>query len=120
MMALWVTFAPCFLWIFAGAPYIERLAHMPRLSGALGAITAAVVGVIANLALWFGLHVLFGSLTKIDTGLVFMTWPQWSTINLAAVGLFILSTLMLLKFHAGLAKTLLTCAVLGAGLRLML
>jgi chromate transporter len=58
-MALWVTFAPCFLWIFAGAPYVERLASMPRLSAALGAITAAVVGVIANLALWFGLHVLF-------------------------------------------------------------
>ncbi|WP_394196627.1 chromate efflux transporter [Litoreibacter albidus] len=53
LVTLWVTFAPCFLWIFAGAPYIDRLAHMPRLSGALSAITAAVVGVIANLGLWF-------------------------------------------------------------------
>ncbi len=113
-MALWVTFAPCFLWIFAGAPYIERLANMPRLSGALGAITASVVGVIANLALWFGLHVLFGDLIRIETGPVAMTWPVWSSVNIAAVGLFVLSSLMLLKLHAGLAKTLMVCAVLGA------
>ena len=72
---VWVTFAPCFLWIFAGAPYIERLANMPRLSGALSAITAGVVGVIANLALWFGLHVLFGELTRVEAGPVTMTWP---------------------------------------------
>ncbi len=113
-MALWVTFAPCFLWIFAGAPYIERLANMPRLSGALGAITAGVVGVIANLALWFGLHVLFGDLTRIETGPVAMTWPVWSSMNFTAVGLFVLSSLMLLKLHAGLAKTLMVCAILGA------
>lgn len=119
LMALWVTFAPCFLWIFAGAPYIERLANMPRLSGALSAITAGVVGVIANLALWFGLHVLFGDLTKIEAGPVIMTWPVWSSISLAAVGLFVLSAVMLLKLHAGLAKTLGLCAVLGAAVGLL-
>ncbi len=113
-MALWVTFAPCFLWIFAGAPYIERLANMPRLSGALSAITAGVVGVIANLALWFGLHVLFGDLTKIEAGPVTMTWPVWSSISFAAVALFVVSAVMLLKLHAGLARTLFVCAVLGA------
>ena len=59
-VTLWMTFAPCFLWIFAGAPYIEAIGKRPRLSGALAAITAAVVGVILNLSLWFGLHVLFG------------------------------------------------------------
>lgn len=59
LVTLWVTFVPCFLWIFAGAPYIDRLAHMPRLSGALSAITAAVVGVIANLGLWFAGAVFF-------------------------------------------------------------
>ncbi|WP_107846232.1 chromate efflux transporter [Litoreibacter ponti] len=59
VVTLWVTFAPCFLWIFAGAPYIDRLAHMPRLSGALAGITAAVVGVIANLGLWFAGAVFF-------------------------------------------------------------
>ena len=115
-MALWVTFAPCFLWIFAGAPYIERLAHMPRLSGALAAITAAVVGVIANLALWFGLHVIFGEVTRISTGIFSITWPTWSTINIAAIGLFGLSTAMLLLWHQGLARTLGTCAAIGLAL----
>ena len=114
MMALWVTFAPCFLWIFAGAPYIERLAHMPRLSGALAAITAAVVGVIANLALWFGLHVLFTRLSKINSGPISMSWPEWASLDLIALGLFILSAVMLLKLHAGLLKTLTLCALLGA------
>ena len=114
MMALWVTFAPCFLWIFAGAPYIERLAHMPRLSGALAAITAAVVGVIANLALWFGLHVLFTRLSKINAGPISMSWPEWASLDLIALGLFILSAVMLLKLHAGLLKTLTLCALLGA------
>jgi chromate transporter len=113
-VAVWVTFAPCFLWIFAGAPYIERLANMPRLSGALSAITAGVVGVIANLALWFGLLVLFGELTRVETGPVTMVWPIWSSMNIAAVGLFFLSAVRLLKLHAGLAKTLGVCALLGA------
>ncbi len=59
-ITVWVTFAPCFLWIFLGAPYIERLRKVALLNAAFAAITAAVVGVILNLALWFGLHVLFG------------------------------------------------------------
>ncbi|MGE5259687.1 MAG: chromate transporter [Actinomycetota bacterium] len=63
VVTLWATFAPCFLWIFVGAPYVERLRTSPRLAGALAAVTAAVVGVILNLSLWFALHVLFGSIT---------------------------------------------------------
>src|SRR5690606_15237842 len=59
LLTLWVTFAPCFLWIFLGAPYVEALRGNRRLSAALSTITAAVVGVIANLAIWFALHVLF-------------------------------------------------------------
>jgi len=59
LLTTWVTFLPCFVWIFAGAPYVEKLRGQPRLSAALGAITAAVVGVIANLALWFALNYLF-------------------------------------------------------------
>ena len=118
VMALWVTFAPCFLWIFAGAPYIERLAHLPRLSGALAAITAAVVGVIANLALWFGLHVIFGEVTRIETGMLSMTSPVWSTLNVAAIGLFALSAMMLIVWHQGLARTLGVCAAIGLALGL--
>src|SRR4051812_31090793 len=60
LLTTWVTFAPCFLWIFVGAPYIERLRGNPALAGALSAITAAVVGVILNLAVWFALHTVFG------------------------------------------------------------
>ncbi len=67
-VTLWVTFAPCFLWIFAGAPYIDRIAAQPRLKGALSAITAAVVGVILNLSVWFGLNVLFHEVTHSKLG----------------------------------------------------
>ena len=66
VVTLWMTFAPCFLWIFAGAPYIEAIGKRPRLSGALAAITAAVVGVILNLSVWFGLHVLFGKVERLE------------------------------------------------------
>ncbi|MDO8352241.1 MAG: chromate efflux transporter, partial [Aestuariivirga sp.] len=75
-VTLWMTFAPCFLWIFAGAPYIEHIGRMPRLSGALAAITAAVVGVILNLSVWFGLHVLFGKVNRLEGP--FKPWlPDW-------------------------------------------
>ena len=63
-VTLWATFAPCFLWIFTGAPYVERLSAIPRLAGALASVTAAVVGVILNLSLWFALHVLFAKVDR--------------------------------------------------------
>lgn len=75
-VAVWMTFVPSFLFIFAGAPFIDRLTHMPRLSGALAAITAAVVGVIANLSLWFALHVLFASLPETSVGPLRLIWPD--------------------------------------------
>lgn len=80
-IAVWMTFVPCFLFIFAGAPFIERLTHMPRLSGALAAITAAVVGVIANLSLWFALHVLFASVPDLVVGPLHLTWPDVTTLR---------------------------------------
>ena len=80
-IALWMTFVPCFLFIFAGAPFIERLTHMPRLSGALAAITAAVVGVIANLSLWFALHVLFASVPEIGIGPLQLSLPDPGTLK---------------------------------------
>ena len=67
-VTLWATFAPCFLWIFAGAPYIERLNAEPRLKSALAAVTAAVVGVILNLTVWFALHVLFATVSEHNVG----------------------------------------------------
>lgn len=80
-IAVWMTFIPSFLFIFAGAPFIERLTHMPRLSGALAAITAAVVGVIANLSLWFALHVLFASVPELTLGPLHLTWPDLTTLR---------------------------------------
>ncbi len=117
-MTLWVTFAPCFLWIFAGAPYIDRLQHMPRVSGALAAITAAVVGVIANLSIWFGLHVLFGALDKVQAGPVHTIWPQWATIDLTALGLFMLAFVLLVVLCRSVLLTLAVCAALGMAVSL--
>ena len=112
IVTLWMTFAPCFLWIFAGAPYIEHIGKIPRLSGALAAITAAVVGVILNLSVWFGLHVLFGKVNRIEG--LFKPWlPEWQSLDLAALGISAIAALALLRLHLGIPKTLVLCALLG-------
>lgn len=80
-VALWMTFVPSFLFIFAGAPLIDRLTHLPRLSGALAAITAAVVGVIANLSLWFALNVLFASVPEATIGPIHLIWPDPASLR---------------------------------------
>jgi chromate transporter len=112
VVTLWMTFAPCFLWIFAGAPYIEHIGKLPRLSGALAAITAAVVGVILNLSVWFGLHVLFGRVNRVEG--LFKPWlPDWHSLDVAALVISIIAALALLRLHLGIPKTLALCAVLG-------
>ncbi len=111
-VTLWMTFAPCFLWIFAGAPYIEYIGKMPRLSGALAAITAAVVGVILNLSVWFGLHVLFNKVNRMDG--IFKPWlPEWQTLDWAALAISVIAALAVLRLHLGIPKTLALCATLG-------
>jgi chromate transporter len=111
-VTLWMTFAPCFLWIFAGAPYIEYLGKQPRLSAALAAITAAVVGVILNLSLWFGLHVLFARVERLPG--TFRPWfPSWQSLDVAAFAISIIAALALLRLHLGIPKTLALCALLG-------
>lgn len=75
-LTTWVTFAPCLLWIFTFAPWIDRLSHAVRLKGGLAAVTAAVVGVIANLTAWFALHVLFGSVGEAHFGPLRLYWPD--------------------------------------------
>jgi chromate transporter len=113
LIALWMTFAPCFLWIFAGAPWIARLTAMPRLSGALSAITAAVVGVIANLSLWFAAHVFFGQISRMATGPIDMILPQLSSLNPVAVMIATLAGWLLLWRHWNLIAVLFICAVAG-------
>jgi chromate transporter len=98
-VALWMTFVPSFLFIFAGAPFIDRLTHMPRLSGALAAITAAVVGVIANLSLWFALHVLFASVPEVTIGPLHLTWPELASLRPIPALIAILAAVTLLWRH---------------------
>ena len=119
LVVLWVTFAPCFLWILAGAPYIEWISAQPRLKGALSAITAAVVGVILNLSLWFALHVLFTRVVRETWGPVTMWRPDFATIEWLALTLFLLGCVLAFKLHWGIIRILLVASVLGAILRLL-
>jgi len=112
-VSTWVTFVPCFLWIFLGAPYIERLRGHAGVSAALSGITAAVVGVILNLSIWFALHVLFREVGEWQAFGMKLPMPQWSSLNFAALLLGGGAMLAMLRFRIGLIKTLLACAALG-------
>ena len=117
MLTLWVTFVPCFLWIFAGAPYVERLIHMPRLRAALRAITATVLGVILNLAIWFGLHVIFETTSAVRFGPVHTILPNFVSFDPVATSIAAVSALLLLQFRCGLGWTLLCGGLLGVGMK---
>ncbi|PZU56333.1 MAG: chromate transporter [Sphingobium sp.] len=116
LVTSWVTFAPCFLWIFAFAPWIERLEHARTLHGGLAALTGAVVGVIANLALWFGLHLLFARVGTVRPGPLRIAWPDWASIDPAALALSLLGLHVLLVQRRSVPVTLAICA--GAALLL--
>ena len=113
LLVLWVTFVPCFLWIFLGAPYVERLQGQRRLSGALAAITAAVVGVIANLALWFALQVLFRETTSLEAGPLSLLWPELASLDWRAALLTLVAVVALLKARLALGWVLLGAALGG-------
>jgi chromate transporter len=113
VIALWVTFTPTFLMIFVAAPYIERLRATPWLAGALSAITAAVVGVILNLTIWFAVHVLFGRLHEVVVGPLRATLPDIGSANLAAILLSALAAVLLFVLRLGVGWTLLISAGFG-------
>ena len=113
-LTTWVTFAPCFLWIFAFAPWIDRLRHATRLRGGLAAVTATVVGVIANLSLWFALHVLFAQVETVDAGIARLSVPVWASFDVRAAGLTALAFILLFAAKWSVLRTLSLCA--GAGL----
>ena len=120
-ITVWVTFIPCFLWIFLGAPYVEQLRQNKALSGALAAITAAVVGVIANLALWFALHALFAEMRpEAVAGAVYVDVPVFATIHWPLLLLIALALVMTfwLRWHMG--RMLAICALLGIGSSLLI
>ncbi|MDE0969272.1 MAG: chromate efflux transporter [Octadecabacter sp.] len=112
LMAVWVTFVPCFIWIFAGAPLIDWLDGYPRIRAGLATITAAVVGVIANLSLWFVAHIMF---TEVGTtnGPLFIIAPVWSSFNTSAALLTLLAAALLLWRKWGITQTLAVMAVSG-------
>jgi chromate transporter len=113
LLATWVTFVPCFLWIFLGAPYIEALRGNRGLSGALSAITAAVVGVILNLSIWFFLHTLFGELHEVALLGARFDVPVPASLNIPSLILTSGAILALFRFHVGMVWTLGGSAALG-------
>lgn len=116
VVTLWVTFAPSFLFIFTGAPYIERLQNQPRLRAALAAVTAAVVGVIFNLSLWFSLHVLFAVVDERAFGPLHVLIPQPHSLDARAAALAVAAAAMLFWARTGIMPTL----AVSAGLSLLL
>ena len=117
-LATWVTFVPCFLWIFLGAPFIEALRGNRALNAALAAVTAAVVGVILNLAVWFALHSLFRAQAPVrGFGLPF-DWPVLGSLDPWAAALSLAAAAALLRWRAGVIPTLVGCALAGIALYL--
>ena len=113
LVTLWATFAPCFLWIFVGAPYIEWLTAAPRLASALRTVTAAVVGVILNLSLWFALHVVFADVSEEAVGPIRLFVPDLATVNWVTLSLSGLAVVLLVVLRRGIGMTLGVCAGLA-------
>ena len=113
LLTTWVTFVPCFVFVFVGAPYVERLRGNHALSSALTGITAAVVGVIANLALFFAVHTLFRSTTAITLGPLHLQAPDVSTLDPLALGIGLLAALLLFRMKWSILRTLGICAAVG-------
>ncbi|MBB3063282.1 chromate transporter [Microbulbifer rhizosphaerae] len=113
VLATWVTFVPCFLWIFLGAPYIETLRGNQAVSAALSAITAAVVGVMLNLAIWFAIHVAFAEVGDIQAYGMRLLVPVWDSVQIASVVLSAAAFVALLRFKAGMLPVIAVSAALG-------
>jgi chromate transporter len=114
VLTTWVTFTPCFLWIFAGAPFVERLRGNRGLAAALAAITAAVVGVVLNLALWFAIHTLFGAVREVATPTGAFEVPVLASVNWAALALATAAAIAVFRFKIGMIPVLFGSAALGA------
>jgi chromate transporter len=119
-LTLWVTFVPSFLWIFVGAPYVERVRNNAALSGALSAVTAAVVGVILNLAVWFALHVVFRTVERVAVGPLTLDLPVLASLDPAALLLLLAAAVAIFRFRLGLVPVLGGCALAGLALQTLL
>lgn len=114
-LTTWVTFLPCFLWIFVGAPYIERLRHNRVLSGALSGVTAAVVGVIVNLALWFSIHALFASISLQQFAGAVIEVPVLSSLQVPSLLITLVAAVLVFRLRASVLITLAVTGALGVG-----
>ncbi|QEW21069.1 putative chromate transport protein [Marinibacterium anthonyi] len=119
IVALWATFVPCFLWIFLAGPFLDRLGTRPRLSGALAGVTAAVVGVILNLSVWFALHVLFSRVGTARIGPLSLPCPDLSSLSPVALALTGLAGALMLWRGLGMVPTLALCAAVALGIALV-
>ncbi|MEE9455379.1 MAG: chromate transporter [Paracoccaceae bacterium] len=117
-ITLWATFIPCFLWIFTGAPYIAWIGAQPRLKSALSAITAAVVGVILNLSIWFALHVFFNTVRSVKYGPVTLWQPELASLDWRVLTLSGLCALAMFWLHWTITRVLLFAALAGYGMTL--
>jgi chromate transporter len=118
LLATWVTFAPCFAWIFLGAPWMERLRGNRALSAALGAVTAAVVGVILNLSVWFALHVVFAETATVAAGPLRLVLPVAGSLDPVAAGLSLLALVAAFRLKMGVPAMIGLWALAGMGLHL--
>jgi chromate transporter len=110
---MWMTFVPSFLWIFLGGPYVEALIGNKSLDAALSAITAAIVGVILNLAVWLSLHTLFGVVELVRAGPLVLNLPVFSSLNWPALVLSLFAVIAMFRFRTGMIQTLAACSALG-------
>ena len=113
LLTTWVTFVPCFVFIFLGAPYVERLRGNHALSAALTGITAAVVGVIANLAVYFSVHTLFANTTQVQWGPLSLDVPDLTSLRPFSVGITVVAFVLLFRVRWSVLRTLGFCAALG-------
>lgn len=117
-LTTWVTFAPCFLWVLALAPWMDRLQRLTPLKGGLAAVTGAVVGVVANLAVWFALHVLFARVTPVAIGSMVWQIPTWTSFDSRAAAIAAIAAVLVFRFNKSVVTTLGIAAALGLGLGL--
>jgi chromate transporter len=118
-IALWATFIPCFLWIFAGAPYLDWLTYQPRLQGALASITAVVVGVIANLFAWFALHLFFAETSMTNIGMIHILTPDLASLDLRVIAIVLVCAFLAFWRGLGLFWLLGLAALAGAMMHLI-
>jgi chromate transporter len=118
LLATWVTFTPCFLWIFLGAPFVETLRGNKALNAALSAITAAVVGVVLNLAIWFAIHTVFRETVPVRAFPLSFDAPNFLTVDAWALVLSVAAAIAIFRFKVGMIPTLAACC--GAGIVLFL